>query len=352
MVDWPEQPPIPVPNSESFPEDADNWVQYEADLAVAIEEFDGEITPLKEAVPTILSLVGFKGLWSAQVGALALPASVYHSGEFWTLLQPLADVTSKEPGVDDDYWDKVVEATIARLGVEARTGDTEITDADHGKVILFSGASSFSQTLDALANFTDGFYIDLVHLGTGTITLDADGTEVLGLVNQATTCAFYPGERVRLTKATVSAVAKWALDWSGPSGRPQQVFTSSGTYTPRPDKVRHRFRRWNGGQAAPVSVNSSNLGAGSACYEGRWDLTAAGTVTVGAGGASNSASGGTTTMTGSTVEATYNGSPAGNVTVVSTPGMPGLGVSYGRGGIGDSASGGPGNDGAAIIWEA
>lgn len=41
----------------------------------------------------------FRGKWSALVGAIAMPATVLHSGKFWALLQPLADITAAEPGV-------------------------------------------------------------------------------------------------------------------------------------------------------------------------------------------------------------------------------------------------------------
>jgi hypothetical protein len=49
------------------------------------------------------SLANFKGLWSAQTGALNKPASVDHNGAFWGLLNNLADVTTSEPGVSSDW---------------------------------------------------------------------------------------------------------------------------------------------------------------------------------------------------------------------------------------------------------
>ncbi|GAP38790.1 hypothetical protein ABXN37_27215 [Piscinibacter sakaiensis] len=40
-----------------------------------------------------------RGNWSSLTGALALPASVFHNGFFWVLLQSLANVATAEPGV-------------------------------------------------------------------------------------------------------------------------------------------------------------------------------------------------------------------------------------------------------------
>ncbi|MES2685492.1 MAG: hypothetical protein V4706_01655 [Pseudomonadota bacterium] len=49
------------------------------------------------------AMANFKGLWSAQVGALNKPASVDHNGAFWGLLNNLADVTTSQPGVSADW---------------------------------------------------------------------------------------------------------------------------------------------------------------------------------------------------------------------------------------------------------
>jgi len=45
----------------------------------------------------------FKGRWEDLTGALAIPASVLHSGSYWMLVSNLADVTLKEPGVDPEW---------------------------------------------------------------------------------------------------------------------------------------------------------------------------------------------------------------------------------------------------------
>lgn len=49
------------------------------------------------------ALANFKGNWSALTGALNKPASVFHNGAFWALLNNLANVTTSTPGVSADW---------------------------------------------------------------------------------------------------------------------------------------------------------------------------------------------------------------------------------------------------------
>lgn len=49
------------------------------------------------------AIVNFKGLWSTLTGALNKPASVFHNGAYWALLNTLADVTASQPGVSADW---------------------------------------------------------------------------------------------------------------------------------------------------------------------------------------------------------------------------------------------------------
>lgn len=49
------------------------------------------------------SASNFAGEWSTLTGSLNTPATVYHNGAFWLLLNNLADVTLSEPGVTSDW---------------------------------------------------------------------------------------------------------------------------------------------------------------------------------------------------------------------------------------------------------
>lgn len=65
--------------------------------ALAASAYDNALTASAAA--------NFVGSWSALSGALAVPASVVHSGKVWMLLSSLADVTLSEPGVAADWFD-------------------------------------------------------------------------------------------------------------------------------------------------------------------------------------------------------------------------------------------------------
>lgn len=51
----------------------------------------------------VAALANFKGNWSALTGALNRPASAFHNGVYWALLNDLANVTTSQPGVSADW---------------------------------------------------------------------------------------------------------------------------------------------------------------------------------------------------------------------------------------------------------
>lgn len=50
------------------------------------------------------SYANFAGQWSGLTGALNIPASVRHNGNFWMLLSDVADVTATEPAAGNSDW--------------------------------------------------------------------------------------------------------------------------------------------------------------------------------------------------------------------------------------------------------
>lgn len=78
----------------------------------------------------------FKGEWSSLSGALAVPASVYHSGQFWQLLRNVPDVTASEPGVSADWVSPYSQASKAWVPI---SGNVTLT-ANVPYAVLFSGA--------------------------------------------------------------------------------------------------------------------------------------------------------------------------------------------------------------------
>lgn len=51
----------------------------------------------------MVAMANFKGTWASLAGALAKPASVFHNGVFWALVNNVADVTTSQPGVSADW---------------------------------------------------------------------------------------------------------------------------------------------------------------------------------------------------------------------------------------------------------
>ena len=49
------------------------------------------------------SVSSFKGLWSSLTGAINKPATVYHKGAYWALVNNLANVALSEPSVTADW---------------------------------------------------------------------------------------------------------------------------------------------------------------------------------------------------------------------------------------------------------
>lgn len=64
---------------------------------------DASKTAAAASEANVAALANFKGAWSALTGAIAKPASVFHNGAFWALLNNLADVTTSQPGVTADW---------------------------------------------------------------------------------------------------------------------------------------------------------------------------------------------------------------------------------------------------------
>lgn len=56
------------------------------------------------AANTALGATAFKGPWSTLTGALNVPATVFHLGQYWILQQNLPNVTADQPGTDLTKW--------------------------------------------------------------------------------------------------------------------------------------------------------------------------------------------------------------------------------------------------------
>lgn len=77
--------------------------QYIDQATGGIQQSTEEATAASEeaqgAAGIALSLANFVGRWVDIEGTLAVPASTYHNGQYWALLEDIADVQAEEPGV-------------------------------------------------------------------------------------------------------------------------------------------------------------------------------------------------------------------------------------------------------------
>ena len=76
--------------------------------SLAAETYKDTTLSLKDDVQSLYTsinnIVNFKGNWSDLTGSLAVPASVFHNGEYWNLVNALADVTTSEPSEANSDW--------------------------------------------------------------------------------------------------------------------------------------------------------------------------------------------------------------------------------------------------------
>lgn len=70
----------------------------------AASDAESDRTAAQEARDAALAVVGFAGKWADLAGALNTPATVFHQGAYWRLLNDLADVTASEPATDNADW--------------------------------------------------------------------------------------------------------------------------------------------------------------------------------------------------------------------------------------------------------
>ena len=110
-------------------------VQASADALTALNAS----TTATAAANTAAASANFAGEWSTLTGALNVPASVFHNGAYWNLLNNLADVTASEPSVTADwtvlFGGPVISLTT--LGVVSK-GDLITVNSD-GTVSIITG---------------------------------------------------------------------------------------------------------------------------------------------------------------------------------------------------------------------
>lgn len=113
----------------------------------------------------------FKGRWSDLTGPLAAPATVFHDGTTWALLDSLPDVTAAEPGVSPSW------ASSNTVPFGLITGDPYDNDALTVALNAKLDASAMSATVSMYQTTSDSDKPGFLRLTTDVHDPDFDATE-------------------------------------------------------------------------------------------------------------------------------------------------------------------------------
>ena len=73
------------------------------------------------AANTALGATAFKGPWSSLTGALNVPATVFHLGQYWILQQNLPNVAAVQPGTDLTKWTPLIAGAAPSVVITTNT---------------------------------------------------------------------------------------------------------------------------------------------------------------------------------------------------------------------------------------
>jgi hypothetical protein len=178
-------------------------------------------------------------------------------------------------------WISTAVTPSISLVVSSRTSNTILGSSDNSTLINVT-SGTFTQTISAVSGLAAGWYCYYRNTGTGVVTLDPNGSELIG---GATTAVCNPGD-IWLIQSTGTAFLLNRL-----AGNNSVIYTSgSNTFTVPAGVFRVYVECWGGGGGATQAT-----GAGAGGYAAGWiNVTPAGTITatVGAGGTTSGTPGG------------------------------------------------------------
>ncbi len=164
---------------------------------------------------------------------------------------------------------------------EARTANTLLVSSDRGKFINIT-SGTFTQTFDAAASLSAGWYVRIKNSGTGDITLDPSGTQT---IDGRTTFIMFPGEcrdifcdGTNLFSVVINPFFR-------------RLTASFANLPIPPGYTRFGIKAWSGGNSGRRSGSTATLsagGGGGGCVVADFASSSLGTsqtVTIGAGGA-------------------------------------------------------------------
>lgn len=165
---------------------ADYWAYLKEDFEPELNDITDEINTTATAITTnasnaaesetnalnasdaALGAANFAGNWVDLTGALSIPASVYHAGKVWLLLDNLADVTASEPdGSNNDWFSLTVDdrygTTTTTSAVDITLTATSdpvqnITMSSSDKFVILPDATGLLENSDVFTFFNEGNY--------------------------------------------------------------------------------------------------------------------------------------------------------------------------------------------------
>jgi hypothetical protein len=204
-----------------------------------------------------------------------------------------------------------------------RSSNTVLAVADTSKIFELTG--TFTQTFNAVASLAVGWYVVLINVSTGDITLDPNGAETIdGLASYI----MYPGE-ARLIYVNEAGTALKSIVLKSFN----RTFTATENFTKPPGYTYFGAVVWSGGSSGQKTNDVTILslgGGGGGCFNFLMPTSLFGTtetITIGAGGAAvtgvaNGNTGGTSLIGGicsvSPGNNFYNGGSVYPALVIST----------------------------------
>lgn len=208
----------------------------------------------------------------------ALGDVVWSPTDYQSYRRIVAGAGTTDPSADGTNWLNIT--SKARITRSARTSNTALGVADHGKLIEYT-AGGFTQTFTAATTLGAGWWAILYNSSSSEVQLDPNSTEQIdGLTNYY----MYAGE-CRLIVCTGTAFFSVVY-------KPFfQRFLSSFTFTKPPGYKAFGVRLWSGGNSGQRTNNTGTLsvgGGGGSCVDAIVPaslLDPTESVTIGAGGA-------------------------------------------------------------------
>lgn len=172
----------------------------------------------------------YKGQWSTLTGALNKPAAVGHGGLFWLLVNNLANVTTSEPGMTND-WERIPGVTEVATPINATPAQGAINVGATSAIMLVANAFGTIYTADThtasqwQVHTANAFAFPLYN--SGEVAAGTSHTLALGVL--AVSTSYFWRVRYKSSRGTWSA---WSRSTSFTTASAFNSYVPTPTATP------------------------------------------------------------------------------------------------------------------------